>query len=261
MQSAWAQVGEIDKVNRQLRWAQVARFVGTAWHERHLKPLRFGELLQTSRSVQSRMLAQAALTVAADVADSHLADAATQSVFRRVTRPLGGLTRFVAVQPADREAHARLVADGDTARDMQRPYRELDGVTGVSARAAGALDAAGLAGLLGVPADQVPDKLLEIGGALEPTTPVADVAPRPLASDSPDTGFTLLEVAGRRLLNRLEQSVRRVARSRSRCAPSRWPPSLGSMDLGESGSPHEGRTALARHVVRASMSARYSRRR
>jgi hypothetical protein len=202
MQSAWAQVGEIDKVNRQLRWAQVARFVGAATHERHLKPLGFGDLLQVSRSVHSRLLAQPDLTVGAEVADSHLADAATQSVFRRVTRPLGGLTRFVAVQPADREAHARLVAEGDTARDMQRPYQELDGVLGVSEVAAHAVDAARLQGSLGVPPDQVPAKLMEIGATLAAQPAVADVfTPDRVANATPATSFSLVDGAGRQLLD------------------------------------------------------------
>ena len=64
------------------------------------------------------MLALPQLTVAAAVEDSHVADAAVTATFRRVTRPLGGLARFAADHRADL---ARLVADGDVARDMQRP--------------------------------------------------------------------------------------------------------------------------------------------
>lgn len=148
MQSAWAQVGQIDAVNRQLRFAQLARFVGTSWHARHLTPLGLGDLLSTSRGVASRVRSDTPLTVAADLADSHLAPAATQSSFRRLTRPLGGLNRFVS-EPADRAAHARLVASGAVARDLQLPYVEVDGIDAVSARTAtafagSALDLPGL---------------------------------------------------------------------------------------------------------------------
>ena len=148
MQSAWAQVGQIDVVNRQLRFAQLARFVGTSWHTRHLTPLGLGDLLSTTRGVASRVRSDTPVTVAADIADSHLAPAATAACFRRLTRPLGGLNRFVS-QPADRAAHARLVASGGVARDLQLPYVEVDGIDAVSARTAtafagGALDLPGL---------------------------------------------------------------------------------------------------------------------
>ena len=153
MQSAWAQVGEIDAANRSLRWVQLARFVGTASYERHITPLAFGDLLAATRRVQSRVLAQPALTVAADVAESNLADAAVSSAFRRVTRPLGGLARFVAADPS---GQGRLVAEDGTARDMQRPYQELDGVAGVSSAAAAALDPQLVAAALGVDVSGVP---------------------------------------------------------------------------------------------------------
>ncbi len=55
MQSAWAQVGPIDDANRQLRWAQLARFVGTATHANHLATLAYGDLLATTRRVHSRV--------------------------------------------------------------------------------------------------------------------------------------------------------------------------------------------------------------
>lgn len=155
MQSAWAQVGEIDAANRSLRWVQLARFVGTASYERHITPLAFGDLLAATRRVQSRVLAQPALTVAADVAESNLADAAVSSAFRRVTRPLGGLARFVAADPS---GQGRLVAEDGTARDMQRPYQELDGVAGVSSAAAAALDPQRVAPALGVDVSGVPGR-------------------------------------------------------------------------------------------------------
>lgn len=146
MQSAWAQIGDIEAANRALRWAQLARFVGTSSHNRHFGPLAFGDLLGATRRMQTRLLASPALTVAADIGASNLADAAVTASFRRVTRPLGGLARAFEADPA---SHQRLVADGDNARDMQRPYVDLDGVTGISESLAGALDAVRVAPALG----------------------------------------------------------------------------------------------------------------
>jgi hypothetical protein len=146
MQSAWAQVGDVDAANRALRWAQLARFVGTSSYTRHVSTLTFGDLLSATRRVQTRILAQPELTVAADVGASNLADAAVTSTFRRINRPFGGLTAYVEADP---EAHARLVANADTARDMQRPYVELDGIGAVCDLVAGALDAERVAPALG----------------------------------------------------------------------------------------------------------------
>lgn len=146
MQSAWAQVGEVDAANRALRWAQLARFVGSSSYARHISTLSFGDLLSATRRVQTRVLSQPNITVAADIAASHLAESAVTSAFRRVTRPLGGLARFVAADPA---SQAKLVADGETARDMQRPYHELDGIDSVCDAVAGALDPQRVAPALG----------------------------------------------------------------------------------------------------------------
>jgi hypothetical protein len=208
MQSAWAQVGAIDAANRQLRWAQLARFVGTAWHDRHIAPLAFGDLLQTTRAVQSRVLAGSGITVAAAVFDSNLADAATQPVFRRVTRPLGGLTRFVGQQPAQRKALGSLLATGNQARDMQRPYVELDGVIGVSPLAASAVDPKVVAKQLGVPPGQVATKLTELGAALGKQPAVTDVCtPDRIAKAKVDTAASLVESAGKQLLDRLRAAA------------------------------------------------------
>jgi hypothetical protein len=208
MQAAWAQVGEIDATNRRLRWAQLARFVGTAWHDRHITPLPFGDLLQATRGVQSRVLAASGITVSAAVSDSSLADAATQPAFRRVTRPLGGLARFVGQRPADRKAAETLVATGIQARDMQRPYVELDGVTGVTALAAKAIDPKLVQQQLGVPAGQVPAKLTQLGAALGKQPSVADVfTPDRIARAKLNTSTSLVEVAGKQLLDRLRASA------------------------------------------------------
>lgn len=173
MQAAWAQVGEINTTNRILRQAQFARFVATSTFARHLVPLGYGDLLASTRGVQSRVLADPALTVAADIAGSYLASTAASAAFRRLTRPLGPLSRFIAADPA---AHQRLVADGAVARDMQRPYQQLDGVNGVSAAAVHALDAATVAAALAIPVAHVVKTLLADGKRLTTEAALPDIA-------------------------------------------------------------------------------------
>src|SRR5205807_7256790 len=63
MQSAWAQVGQIDAANRQIRRAQLGRLVGTAIFSRHLVPLAYGDVLAVTRRAHGRVLAGNALTV------------------------------------------------------------------------------------------------------------------------------------------------------------------------------------------------------
>ncbi len=201
MQAAWAQVGPIDDANRQLRWAQLARFVGTATHATHVAPLAYGDLLAATRGVHSRVLAQPALTVAAAVSDSNIADAAVTSAFRRVTRPLGGLATFAAGQRAQL---GRLVADGPMARDMQRPYVELDGIAGISELAATALDPQVVAGVLGVAPEGVKAALLAHGEALAARPSVTDaLTEEAVAHGTAAPGFSLMAQVSRQLFERL----------------------------------------------------------
>jgi hypothetical protein len=207
MQAAWAQVGAIDDANRQLRWAQLARFVGTAFHERHVKPLAFGDALAVTRRAQSRLLGQAQLTVAAEVGASSLADTAVNATFRRVTRPLGGLARLAATRRAEL---ARLVAVDGTARDMQRVYVDLDGVACVSAAAANAVDAQRVASVLGVSPTDVPTTLLAHGKVLETQPSVPDVfTVDAVAAAKVSSASTLAATAGIQVLRRLEGSLPR----------------------------------------------------
>ena len=204
MQSAWSQVGEVDATNRSLRWVQLARFVSSATYARHLSPLACGDLLAATRRVHSRVLADPTLTVAADVARSSLADAATGSAFRRMTRPLGGLTRYVAADPV---GHSRLVADGPMARDMQRPYRELDGVTAVSPAAISALDAERVAPALGVDPTAVPGALATAAEALDARPGLTDLVAEHI-SRTPADPADYAAFAGKTVLEALRGGLR-----------------------------------------------------
>jgi hypothetical protein len=203
MQSAWAQVGEVDAANRALRWAQLARFVGSSSYTRHISPLSFGDLLATTRRLQSRVLTQPGVTVAADVGSSNLADSAVSSAFRRVSRPLGGLARFIAADPG---AQGKLVADGDTPRDMQRPYQELDGVNTVSAGVAGALDAQRVAPALGGDPTAIGAALDAAGQALAAQPAAIDAFTGQVATAAPNPADFAVFV-GKQLLSQLDRAA------------------------------------------------------
>jgi hypothetical protein len=207
MQSAWAQVGPIDAVNRRLRLAQAARFLGGSLHERHLSPLGYAPLLQVTRLAHTRVRAQPELTVAGLLADSSTADPAATPAFRRATRPLGPLTRFAAGRT---DQLTRMLAFGDTARDHQVPYRGLDGVADISLAAARALDATVVAPTLGVDASVVVETLQGHGQTLRATTAIPDaLTPEVLSHPSPPADFSVSEFAGRAVLDRLTQAAPR----------------------------------------------------
>lgn len=193
MTAAWAQVGQIDAVNRSLRWAQLARFVGASSHARHIAPLGLGDVLPVSRRVHSRVVSPGTnSTVAAVLAASNTADAAAGSAFRRLTRPLGALA--AAAQPA---ALARLVADGDQLRDFQRPYQELNGVTTLADATLTGLDFQRVSSALGTDPTAAAGQLAAAGTALAapaaPDLTRRQVTAEPnLAGYVPDAGKTLL---------------------------------------------------------------------
>jgi hypothetical protein len=208
MESAWAQVGQIDAANRALRWAQLARFVSSASYVRHLTSLSFGALLAATRRVHTTVLdpsvpaGQPALTVAASVARSNLAEAALGSAFRRMTRPLGDLARFVEADPA---GQANLVAQGDHARDMQRPYVELDGVNGVSQAAAWSVDPARVAAFLSVDPSAVASTLLDSGASLAASSSLIDIAVEQVCHAQNVTSYT--QAAAEQLLTRIKSGL------------------------------------------------------
>ena len=149
MQSAWAQVGELQKANAALVRIQFGRYVGESLHRSHLTKLGVGELTQLLRGVHGRVsVGGTALTVHGVVARSASAPAAMTAAFRRLSRVRGPLTRFASA--ADVLALRSIVAPQQTYRDFRRTYVELDGVRTLSAGAIAALPAALVARKLGV---------------------------------------------------------------------------------------------------------------
>ena len=144
MEQAWAQVGAIERANRELRWAQLAIQVRGSLVRRHVAPLAPGRLLDMTAATHRRLLADGA-TLAARARDSTLTEAALTAPFRRVVRPRGPLARRL-YPPAQRTQRPLVEGlDGGTLT-AAAPERPPDGLFGFAASApAGPVTAALLA--------------------------------------------------------------------------------------------------------------------
>ncbi len=147
MDQAWAQIGQVEEANRELRWAQVARAVRASVLAHHLAPLPAPEVLAITAVVHRRIRVRST-TVAAAVTASRLPDAVLSGAFRRAAGPRAALTRRLQPAAGRQPGHlARLVGGLDGGGlTMGAPSRAPDGLFGF-ARAAPAR--------AGVPADVV----------------------------------------------------------------------------------------------------------
>ena len=128
MEEAWAQVGEIERANRELRWAQLAAELRASLVRRHAAPLAAGRLLQLTHASHRRMLV-GQTTLAATARASALPEAALTAPFRRAVRPRGPLARR-AYTPAQRTV--RPFVEGLDAGTLPAapPARPPDGLFG-----------------------------------------------------------------------------------------------------------------------------------
>ncbi len=130
MQSAWAQVGAIDKANQALVRAQYARYLSASLHDRYLSKLSMTALVQVTRGAQGKVkLRGSSLTIRGDLEQSFVAPQAAGLAFRRATRPRGAVVRFA--QGAIGTTLDEAVAPSGSFRDFRRPHLEPDGVTGL----------------------------------------------------------------------------------------------------------------------------------
>ena len=180
MQAAWAQVGEVRKVNSALVRMQFGRYVGEALQVNHFAKLGLGELTQMLRGVHSRVAAiGTTLTLQGVIARSAAAPAAMTPAFRRLTRVRGPLARFS--DAADVAALKSIVAKGGQFRDFRRAYVEPDGVRTLSERAIASIPAALVARTLGV-AEGAAHAALATRLAARSTVSIADRLAQPVAS-------------------------------------------------------------------------------
>ena len=134
MAEAWNQVAGVEAANAALRFAQLGRYVGASIHRRHLADLTAPVLLAMTDGVHSLLFSYTEGTVRARVDGSSLPRGVTSGAFRRLVRPRGPVARFSAVDLAGRPAAvARLTARaGELTRSYVRPYRNPDGIDGIS---------------------------------------------------------------------------------------------------------------------------------
>ena len=164
MQSAWAQVGEIEKANRAILLAQFAELVASRFHGR-LASLQQGRLLQVAAPLATRISLVAGRTLSADVAASATAPAALTGAFRRASRPDGPMLRRAS--PATRVRVGELAGTESTMRDFTRLYANPDGIGRLEAATIRLLDSDSAAAALGVRAPALGDLLTRAGRTMD----------------------------------------------------------------------------------------------
>lgn len=203
MQAAWAQVGEIDRANRELLLAQVARHVAQSIHSR-LALVDPGRILQLTRPLASRVkIDGTALTVAGQTVRSATPPSALSGSFRRAARLTGPVTKRLT--DGERVSVATMVAVGDEARDFSRTYTAPDGIAGLSRVAIEGLDAGAVAVSLGVDPVDVVALVTQASERLTAGMALATAVATPSVWRDPAPGFHL----GKILSERLVEVVRR----------------------------------------------------
>src|SRR5262245_7653704 len=96
MASAWAQLGDIERINQRLRQAQLSRAVNTMYHAKALNRLSEGVLMNVIAPAQSRVTVSdqtGSLMLAQMLAGSPVPAAALSVPLRRMLRPRGAMNR------------------------------------------------------------------------------------------------------------------------------------------------------------------------
>ncbi|MFT3924531.1 MAG: hypothetical protein QM778_18475 [Myxococcales bacterium] len=93
MVAAWNQIDGVEKTNRTLRLAQLAKRVGTSLHRRHLARLRDAALVTVTERVHAKILHSDANSVWASIRRSSLPTSVTVGAFRRLARVRGPIVK------------------------------------------------------------------------------------------------------------------------------------------------------------------------
>jgi len=225
MQAAWAQVGEIEKTNRELALAELARHLAGALHAR-LGKVQPGRLLQLTRPLAPRVrLDGAGLTLAGQTVRSATPESALGGAFRRAVRATGPVGRRLA--PAERTSVQGLVGDDRGNRDFRRPYADLDGIGGLSERAVESLSPSAVAAALHVSEAQALATVESAARRVERAQTLATAITTPSAWKKPDTTFRPGVAATDRIATKIHDRIR-ADNGRSVVA-SRW---LGGLAAG-----------------------------
>jgi hypothetical protein len=237
MQAAWAQVGEVEKANRELALAELARQLATSIHTR-LGKIDAGRLLQMTRPLSPRVrLDGAGLTLAGQTIRSATPMAALEGSFRRAVRATGPIARRLAA--TERATLTGLVASEGGNRDFTRRYAELDGIGGLSDRAIESLDPHAVAVALHTsPADALAT-VKSASEALAGTQTLATALTTPAVWKSPDTSFRPGAAVTERVVAQIRERI--PDRPDTDAVRTRW---LGGLAAGLAATEVEGTAGL-----------------
>lgn len=243
MQAAWAQVGEVERANRALLLAEVARHLARSVHAR-LGKLDPGRLLQITRPLAERVrLDGANLTLFGQTVRSATPTAALGGAFRRTLRMTGPMARRLA-QP-ERAALCGIVAIGGIPRDFTRPYAELDGIKGLSAAAIESLDPRSVSAALQLSSNDALAAVRRASATLERGLNLATAVTTPASWKAPDAGFRPGAAVTERIVGRIKQQL--ADSTRADLVRSRW---LGGLAAALADSGLEGTADLRATALR-----------
>jgi hypothetical protein len=94
MQQAWAQLGDLLQANQKIRQLQLAWMSTFVTYRKNVLPQSVDQLLTFTHAVQPRVLGSPT-TIARQVKDSRLPQAAIDPAFRKIARPRGAIMRKV----------------------------------------------------------------------------------------------------------------------------------------------------------------------
>ena len=100
MAQAWEQVGEVERANRRLRQAQLARAHGQSIYLGRLPALADGSFLLLTRPLHDRVIVGQGLTAFGEVSDSSVPERLFDGALRRLARPRGRSDAGSASSPA-----------------------------------------------------------------------------------------------------------------------------------------------------------------
>ena len=247
MQAAWAQVGEIEKTNRELALAELARHLAGALHAR-LGKVQPGRLLQLTRPVAPRVrLDGAGLTLAGQTVRSATPESALGGAFRRAVRAAGPIARRLA--PAEQTSLQELIGGDRGNRDFRRPYANLDGIGALSERALESLDPQAVAAALEVPEAEALATVERAASRIVRAQTLATAITTPSVWKQPDTTFRPGVDATDRIATKIQDRIR-ADNGRSVVA-SRW---LGGLAAGLALTQVEGTSEL--HDVALALEAK-----
>ncbi len=132
MQSAWAQVSEINKLNHQIQQHQFAKAINASNMQRRIAVLELGDLTRITRPLHDRIrVAARPDSLWKQIESSRTAGSMLSITAKRMTSPTAPAMRKGMTQRAMTKA-PNFVTEGARFRDQRLAYANPDGITGIS---------------------------------------------------------------------------------------------------------------------------------